>query len=56
MNNQGQLIAFKITQGNKHDVSEVVSLLEGLSGLSFGDKGYISVTLQDIRTSGLGWC
>ncbi len=41
VNNEGQLIAFKITKGNKYDATEAVSLLKNLSGLTFGDKGYI---------------
>ncbi len=54
VNNQGQLIAFKIAQGNKHDVSEVVSLLEGLSGLSFGDKGYIGKKIfEELLSKGM---
>lgn len=54
VNDQGQLIAFKITQGNKHDVTEVVSLLKGLSGLSFGDKGYISKKIfEELLSKGM---
>lgn len=54
VNNQGQLMAFKITQGNKHDVTEVVSLLEGLSGLSFGDKGYIGKKIfEELLSKGM---
>ena len=41
VNEQGQLIAFKMTQGNKHDATEAVSLFKNLSGLACGDKGYI---------------
>ena len=41
INDQGQLVAFKMTQGNKHDAAEAVSLLKNLAGLTFGDKGYI---------------
>ena len=54
VNNQGQLMVFKITQGNKHDVGEVVSLLEGLSGLSFGDKGYIGKKIfEELLSKGM---
>ncbi len=41
INDKGQLIAFKLTQGNRHDGTEGESLLQNLEGLAFGDKGYI---------------
>lgn len=46
-NNQGELIAFKITKGNCHDSKAVDSLLNSLKGLAFGDKGYICKKLFD---------
>lgn len=47
INNQGELIAFKITRGNESDVSASESLLTTLHGMAFGDKGYISKKLFD---------
>ena len=47
INDQGELIAFKITQGHRHDGREAFSLLKVLEGLAFGDKGYISKKLFD---------
>jgi len=41
-NERGALIAFKITRGNRHDSKEATTLLKGLEGVAFGDKGYIS--------------
>jgi len=48
VNHNGELIAFKITQGNRHDASVAQSLLESLQGLAFGDKGYLGKKLFDI--------
>ena len=45
INEKGELIAFKITRGNTHDVSASEFLLKSLQGLAFGDKGYISKKL-----------
>jgi Transposase DDE domain len=45
INHQGELIAFKVTRGNKHDAKAGESLLEMLQGLAFGDKGYIGKEL-----------
>jgi hypothetical protein len=38
INNEGQLIAFKITKGNVNDVKAAYPLLSKLKGLAFGDK------------------
>lgn len=40
-NDQGELLSFKITRGNKSDSQEAVPLLKSLKGIAFGDKGYI---------------
>jgi hypothetical protein len=48
INHNGELIAFKITKGNRHDSSTAQSLLESLRGLAFGDKGYISKKIFDV--------
>jgi hypothetical protein len=45
INNHGQLMAFKITRGNVNDAKASESILEKLSGLAFGDKGYIGKEL-----------
>lgn len=40
INDRGELMAFKITRGNRHDSKEALPLLKKLKGLAFGDKGY----------------
>lgn len=47
INQNGELIAFKITKGNRNDSVAAKSLLESLQGLAFGDKGYIGKKLFD---------
>ena len=43
-----------MTQGNQHDASEAVSLLKNLSGLTFGDKGYIGQKIfEDLLSKGM---
>lgn len=51
INDHGELIAFKITQGNRNDVQETATLLRQLQGLVFGDKGYIGKKLVDTLLS-----
>jgi hypothetical protein len=46
-NDKGELMAFKLTKGNRHDSAEAASLLGALKGLAFGDKGYICKKLFD---------
>lgn len=46
-NDKGQLMAFKITKGNRQDGKAAKSLLTLLQGLAFGDKGYIGKQLFD---------
>lgn len=41
INDIGELIAFKITQGNRSDIKTAAPMLAHLKGLAFGDKGYI---------------
>jgi hypothetical protein len=48
INHHGELIAFKITRGNRHDSTTAQTLLESLRGLAFGDKGYISKKLFEL--------
>lgn len=45
INERGELIAFKITRGNVHDAKASESILQWLTGIVFGDKGYISKKL-----------
>jgi hypothetical protein len=45
INEQGELIAFKMTRGNVHDATASESILNHLQGMAFGDKGYISKKL-----------
>jgi hypothetical protein len=47
INDQGELLTFKITRGNRSDSQEAQPLLAALQGLAFGDKGYISKKLFD---------
>jgi hypothetical protein len=44
-NEQGELMAFKITSGASSDSKSAESLLNALHGLAFGDKGYIGKKL-----------
>lgn len=53
-NDRGELMAFKITKGNRSDSKEATSLLRELEGLAFGDKGYISKKLfETLFSNGL---
>ena len=42
INNQGQIMAVRITAANVHDRHPLATLTAGLQGKIFGDKGYIS--------------
>ena len=46
-NDQGELLAFKITKANRNDSKEAGPLLKFLQGLVFGDKGYLGKKLFD---------
>lgn len=48
INDQGELIAFKLTKGNDHDARIAPNLLDGLQGLAFGDKGYLGKKIAEI--------
>ena len=48
VNHIGELVAFKITQGNRHDNAAAQTLLGSLHGLAFGDKGYIGKKLFEV--------
>ena len=45
VNQHAQLIAFRLTCGNKHDASQAEGMLKSLKGLALGDKGYIGKDL-----------
>jgi hypothetical protein len=47
INDEGELLAFKLTAGNVDDRVPVPVLTQGLFGKLFGDKGYISQKLFD---------
>jgi hypothetical protein len=47
VNDEGELLAFKLTAGNVDDRVPVPVLTRGLFGKLFGDKGYISQKLFD---------
>jgi len=54
INEQGELISFKVTKGNKHDSKEAACLLSDLKGVAFGDKGYLSKKISEkLLKSGL---
>uniref|UniRef100_UPI00300AAD04 IS982 family transposase n=1 Tax=Acinetobacter johnsonii TaxID=40214 RepID=UPI00300AAD04 len=42
INNLGEIINFKLTSGNVHDVAILESLTQELKGILLGDKGYLS--------------
>jgi hypothetical protein len=48
INNKGEIMAIKITKGNKSDLSCVSALTQGLQGKLFGDKGYSVLQLSSI--------
>jgi hypothetical protein len=45
INNHGEIMAIKITAGNKSDLSQAKALAKDLQGKMYGDKGYISKNL-----------
>lgn len=54
INDRGELMAFKITRGNRHDSKEAVPLLKKFKGLAFGDKGYLGKRIfNELISSGL---
>lgn len=54
INHKGEIMAAKITKGNKHDTAVAADLASGLQGNIYGDKGYISKKLfSDLFKSGL---
>lgn len=54
LNDTGELVAFKITQGHRDDGKQAKSLFKSLQGLALGDKGYICKKLfHQLHTQGL---
>ena len=47
INHRGELISFCLTKGNIDDRKVVPKLMQGLSGLAAGDKGYIDKKLEE---------
>jgi hypothetical protein len=45
VNHKGEIIAVKLTPGNKGDREPVINLARGIFGKLFSDKGYISKPL-----------
>jgi hypothetical protein len=48
VNDEGELLAFRLTPGNVDDRQPVARLAAGLGGQLFGDRGYISQALHDV--------
>ena len=56
VNDEGELLALRLTPGNVDDRQPVVRLAAGLGGQLFGDRGYISQALHDVLLGqGLEW-
>jgi hypothetical protein len=47
INESGKIIAFRLTNGQRHDICEAENLLKGLSGTAIGDKGYCSSKIRE---------
>ena len=46
-NHEHEIVTLKLTPGNVSDTAPVISLVKGLTGKLFGDKGYIGKKLAD---------
>lgn len=54
INQQGEIMALRLTPGNTDDRKPVPGLLKGLRGMVAGDRGYISAKLaEDMRKTGV---
>lgn len=55
INHLGQIVLFKVTQGNVADNNHnlLKSIADDLQGFLFGDKGYISAIAADLKQKGL---
>lgn len=48
VNDQGELLAFRVITGEGDDRDSVEQMAEGLWGHLYGDRGYISKALHDV--------
>jgi transposase len=54
INEHGKIVAFRLTNGSKHDIKEAENLLQGRIGTAIGDKGYCSSKVKErLAKSGL---
>ena len=54
INEQGELLSFKVTKGNSNDRFPVKELCKNITGKLFGDKGYIGKKLfEELYESGI---
>lgn len=56
-NRKGQIVAFDLSQANRHDLDPVKGgLLDGLAGVVFADSGYISAQIkQDLMSKDIAF-
>ena len=55
VNDEGELLAFRVTTGEVNDQGPVGRMARGLGGQLFGDRGYISKALREaLWAQGLG--
>jgi hypothetical protein len=53
-NHKGEIVSLSFSDGNQHDIKALPSLTDGLTGLLFGDKGYIGQTsFEELLARGL---
>jgi transposase len=43
----GKIVAFRLTNGGRHDIKEAENLLRGRIGTAIGDKGYCSAQVKE---------
>lgn len=54
INDKGEIMNFTMTSGNVHDTKVVETLTDKLKGWLFGDRGYVSKSLQEsLKKQGL---
>ena len=56
VNDEGELLAFRLTPGNVDDRQPVERLATGLEGQLFGDRGYISHIPANLVVTGFRPC
>jgi hypothetical protein len=47
INGAGKIVAFRFTNGARHDVKEAEKLLKNCTGAAIGDRGYCSQSLRE---------